>query len=82
MDLSARALFARDSALRVQHTASSDVAGRFGAPVEGARKLRPRTYLTGIYTHLLNRWDIVYDQPIVLNEARRAWQSVLLADPP
>lgn len=29
---------------------------------------RRRTYAAGIYTHLLNRWGIVYDQPIVLNE--------------
>ena len=26
------------------------------------------TYATGIYTHVLDRWGIVYDQPIVLNE--------------
>ncbi len=29
---------------------------------------RRRTYAAGIYTHLLDRWGIVYDQPIVLNE--------------
>ena len=29
---------------------------------------RRRTYATGIYTHVLDRWGIVYDQPIVLNE--------------
>ena len=27
-----------------------------------------RTYAAGIYTHVLDRWGIVYDQPIVLNE--------------
>jgi len=29
---------------------------------------RRRTYAAGIYTHVLDRWGIVYDQPIVLNE--------------
>jgi hypothetical protein len=29
---------------------------------------RRRTYAAGIYTHVLNSWGIVYDQPIVLNE--------------
>jgi hypothetical protein len=29
---------------------------------------RRRTYAAGIYTHLRDRWGIVYDQPIVLNE--------------
>lgn len=29
---------------------------------------RRRTYATGIYTHVLDKWGIVYDQPIVLNE--------------
>ena len=29
---------------------------------------RRRTYAIGIYTHVLDRWGIVYDQPIVLNE--------------
>lgn len=29
---------------------------------------RRRTYAAGIYTHLLDCWGIVYDQPIVLNE--------------
>ena len=29
---------------------------------------RRRTYAAGIYTHQLDRWGIVYDQPIVLNE--------------
>lgn len=30
--------------------------------------LRRRTYAAGIYTHVRDRWGIVYDQPIVLNE--------------
>ena len=29
---------------------------------------RRRTYAVGIYTHVRDRWGIVYDQPIVLNE--------------
>ncbi len=29
---------------------------------------RRRTYAAGIYTHLRDRWGIVYDQPIVLGE--------------
>jgi hypothetical protein len=29
---------------------------------------RRRTYAAGIYTHVLDQWGIVYDQPIVLNE--------------
>ncbi|MBS0454250.1 MAG: Tn3 family transposase [Proteobacteria bacterium] len=29
---------------------------------------RRRTYAAGIYTHVRDRWGIVYDQPIVLNE--------------
>lgn len=29
---------------------------------------RRRTYAAGVYTHVLDRWGIVYDQPIVLNE--------------
>ncbi|HDC7066959.1 TPA: transposase, partial [Staphylococcus aureus] len=29
---------------------------------------RRRTYAAGIYTHVLDKWGIVYDQPIVLNE--------------
>jgi hypothetical protein len=29
---------------------------------------RRRTYAAGIYTHVLDRWGIVYDQPIVLSE--------------
>ncbi len=29
---------------------------------------RRRTYAAGIYTHLLDRWGIIYDHPIVLNE--------------
>jgi hypothetical protein len=29
---------------------------------------RWRTYAAGIYTHVLDRWGIVYDQPIALNE--------------
>ncbi|MDR6539704.1 hypothetical protein J2739_005506 [Variovorax soli] len=29
---------------------------------------RRRTYATGLYTHVRDRWGIVYDQPIVLNE--------------
>ncbi|EHP38557.1 transposase [Cupriavidus basilensis OR16] len=29
---------------------------------------RRRAYATGIYTHVLDKWGIVYDQPIVLNE--------------
>ena len=28
---------------------------------------RRRTYAVGSYTHLLDRWPIIYDQPIVLN---------------
>jgi len=29
---------------------------------------RRRTYAAGLYTHVRDRWGIVYDQPIVLNE--------------
>ena len=29
---------------------------------------RRRTYAAGIYTHVLDSWGIVYDQPIVLND--------------
>jgi TnpA family transposase len=29
---------------------------------------RRRTYAAGIYTHVVNTWGVVYDQPIVLNE--------------
>jgi TnpA family transposase len=29
---------------------------------------RRRTYAAGVYTHVVNRWGVVYDQPIVLNE--------------
>ena len=29
---------------------------------------RRRTYAIGAYTHVIDRWGIVYDQPIVLNE--------------
>ena len=29
---------------------------------------RRRTYAAGIYTHVLDKWGIVYDQPIVLNQ--------------
>ena len=29
---------------------------------------RRRTYAAGLYTHARDRWGIVYDQPIVLNE--------------
>lgn len=29
---------------------------------------RRRTYAAGVYTHVVDRWGIVYDQPIVLNE--------------
>ena len=29
---------------------------------------RRRTYAAGIYTHVMDRYGIVYDQPIVLNE--------------
>jgi TnpA family transposase len=29
---------------------------------------RRRTYAAGIYTHVRDRWGIVYDQPVVLNE--------------
>lgn len=36
---------------------------------------RRRTYAAGIYTHLLDCWGIVYDQPIVLNE-RQAGAAV------
>lgn len=36
---------------------------------------RRRTYATGIYTHVRDRWGIFYDQPIVLNE-RQAGAAV------
>jgi TnpA family transposase len=29
---------------------------------------RRRTYAVGIYTHVLDQWGIVYDQPLLLNE--------------
>ena len=29
---------------------------------------RRRTYGIGLYTHLLDQWGIIYDQPVVLNE--------------
>ena len=36
--------------------------------MERAHRSRRRAYAAGIYTHVLDCWGIVYDQPIVLNE--------------
>ena len=33
---------------------------------------RRRTYAVGRYTHLLDQWTVIYDQPIVLNRRQAA----------
>ena len=33
---------------------------------------RRRTYAVGSYTHLLDQWTVIYDQPIVLNRRQAA----------
>jgi TnpA family transposase len=57
------------------HWGGGDKASADMMSLEASRHLwsartdpRRRTYAAGIYTHVLDRWGIVYDQPIVLNE--------------
>jgi TnpA family transposase len=59
----------------VRHWGEGTTASADAMSVDVSRHLwnarvdpRRRTYGIGLYTHLLDQWGIIYDQPVVLNE--------------
>ena len=82
----------------VRHLQSYPISGFRGQGVQGSADimsleatrrlwsarvdLRRRSFAVGTYTHVLDRWGIVYDQPILLNRRQCADRSRLAVDIP